>query len=189
VWYSDKTRGHNQLELIWNLLYVGVACIRVVLGLNLGRDTAYYDCVSHRFLQSVQINSRIVSQLGYYCFLPNPFEFIINLPSYHSTVYSLRCSVVKWGPKKPHIGLCVLGNTDLLRWNIRSASVALVTRAITAQSKSILYTYQDVLKVCEPTSLCNTRRPLSHGCFEIAVAQNGDVSRHSPPLRWSVKKQ
>lgn len=38
VWYSNITWNHNQFDLIWNLLYVGVACIRVVSGSNLAHD-------------------------------------------------------------------------------------------------------------------------------------------------------
>jgi hypothetical protein len=40
--------------------------------------------VFHRFPQSLQTNARIIPPSGHNNFLPNPVQFIIHLPSYHS---------------------------------------------------------------------------------------------------------
>jgi hypothetical protein len=49
-----------------------------------------FNNVSFRsILQSFQANACIVPQLGHEFFLPDPFQFIINHSSYHSTLYSL----------------------------------------------------------------------------------------------------
>lgn len=55
------------------------------LGSYLGRNTGYPE-VSCGFLQG---NTRIIPRLGQDQFLPNPFQFIFNLSSYHSTLLSL----------------------------------------------------------------------------------------------------
>jgi hypothetical protein len=59
------------------------------LGSNLGRDTRLPDWSFQWFPQSLQENSRISYRLGHDCFLPNPFKFIVNLVSYHWTLYRL----------------------------------------------------------------------------------------------------
>jgi hypothetical protein len=44
----------------------------------------------------LQTNSGIVPQLDHDCIIPDPFQFVIHLSSYHLTVYSLAAdSVVK----------------------------------------------------------------------------------------------
>jgi hypothetical protein len=61
------------------------ACIREVLGSNLGRNTEYLE-VFRGFSRALQANFGIVLPLGHEQFLPNPFLFITNRSSHHSTL-------------------------------------------------------------------------------------------------------
>jgi hypothetical protein len=65
--------------------------IRVMLASNLGRDTRCPQWGFHGSPQSLQANVGIVPPFFHYRFLPNPFQFTIQLSSYHSIlrVYGL----------------------------------------------------------------------------------------------------
>jgi hypothetical protein len=56
-------------------------CIQETLGSDLIHDTGYLDCSISRFSQSLQATSGRVPQFESNCFLPNPFHFILYLPS------------------------------------------------------------------------------------------------------------
>jgi hypothetical protein len=45
----------------------------------------------YEFAWPLQTNAKIVSQIGHSHFLPNPFQFIISLSFFHSTLFSRNC--------------------------------------------------------------------------------------------------
>jgi hypothetical protein len=55
----------------------------------LGSNLAILSEAFRSFPHSLQANARIVPQLGHDCFLPNPFDFAIQVPSNHPTLHSL----------------------------------------------------------------------------------------------------
>jgi hypothetical protein len=59
---------------------------------NHSPETNYPDWNCSWFFQSIQANVCILATLksGHNCFLPNPFQFIIHLSSFHLTLYSMR---------------------------------------------------------------------------------------------------
>jgi hypothetical protein len=62
-------------------------CILEALGSNIGWRTAYLE-IFRDFTQPLQKTSGL-HRIGHHNFLPNPHQFIIQLSSYHSTLY--RC--------------------------------------------------------------------------------------------------
>jgi hypothetical protein len=63
--------------------------IRYVLCSNLGPETRYPDWGFMFFSVLTGKYRDSTPKLGHYRFLPNPFQFIIHLPPFHSTLYSL----------------------------------------------------------------------------------------------------
>jgi hypothetical protein len=55
----------------------------------LTRRLAILTEIFHGLPQSLQEDRNSTLKLGHDCFLPNPFQFIIHVPPYHSTLHSL----------------------------------------------------------------------------------------------------
>jgi hypothetical protein len=70
--------------------------IREVLGSNLGRDIAYPDKDSSWFSRE---NAGILPRLGHDHLLTDRYQFIVYLPCYHSTLYSLHADNRKIKPR------------------------------------------------------------------------------------------
>jgi hypothetical protein len=70
--------------------------IQEVPNSNLGRDNGYSDWNFRGFLQSLQAKRRALHQLGHDHFLPNYFQYIIHLRTYHWTL----CRLKHWQRRK-----------------------------------------------------------------------------------------
>jgi hypothetical protein len=86
--HTDNFILPSTIAYICDAEQVGVAVmllapVREMLASNLDRGTGYHGLCFSWFSSSPLANAAILPRLGYYHFLPNPFQLIIHPSSYH----------------------------------------------------------------------------------------------------------